>query len=154
MKDLNFDPETYREMVEGNQGEILDILFTRKKLLEKYPKFLPNSDEITDEYYTIRGGDLYLRERLGLKIDREFHGNTSLYLEIHSIPLEFMPLFMYAHWGLAYNGIVIDDFQMIMKQISEIYGYEETPEESTLMAGSFWMDHDELGNWYATFDEG
>lgn len=154
MKDLKVSPEQYREMVEGGQGEILDLLMTRKNLVEKLS--LQSTDQV--ELYalsTVTGGDKYLKERLGLEI-KKIIGRVSpfemYYIEIHNIPEELIPLFMYSNWALQYNGTVIDDFQIVISQIAEIYGYVKEDERELLMGGTFWMDtlDDEVENAYAT----
>lgn len=142
------DPSDYRESVEGKMGDLLKLLFERKKLLEVYPSAnLPDVELIN--YALIKGGDKYLKDWMDLDIKVEDH-----LVEIHNIPEVLESLFMYQHWAMTYNLIVIDDFETMLEAIIQIYGYEGTPAEDIMKSASFWMDNDELGRWYASFDEG
>jgi hypothetical protein len=162
MEKLELTTEEFREMVEGGMKNPLPLLFARKRLLsEIIIKYKDDDEEALREDYdfqTVRGADLYFRDLLGLDIkvlkESGNHHQIHMSIEIHNIHEDLMPLFMYQHWAFEYGSDVIDDFQTIINQIVEIYGFEGTWEEDILMEASFWMDNDELGRWYATFDHG
>jgi hypothetical protein len=144
-------PDEFREMVEGHMGDLLSLLFMRRKLIDKYPLVCEERDLIT-------GADPYFKEWIGLDVKLQMHDSPAggLYVEFHNIPKELMNLFMYQDYAMKYDEIVVDDFQDLLNELIEIYSLNEIPAEYTdvIIMGAFWMDTDECDNWFATFDEG